>query len=91
MSTTGALMLTTIAVVLCSPIVREYLINYARSLIYTTALGLPTLAMIVSAYRLMRRGTTLQVSSFPCSSFVTTTSSNGLLKSNDSHRKHSGS
>jgi len=31
------------AIVLCSPILRDYLINYARSLIYTTALGLPTL------------------------------------------------
>ena len=47
---------------LCSPILRDYLINYARSLIYTTALGLPTLAMIVSAYTLMRRGDTVKVS-----------------------------
>lgn len=42
------------AILLCSPVMREYLINYARSLIYTTALGLPPLAMIKSAYRLMR-------------------------------------
>lgn len=50
------------AIVLCSPIMREYLINYARSLIYTTALGLPTLAMIRSVYRLMDSGGTQQVS-----------------------------
>ncbi|OAA71115.1 Pyridoxal phosphate-dependent transferase, major region, subdomain 1 [Akanthomyces lecanii RCEF 1005] len=34
------------AIVLCSPISRAYLINYARSLIYTTALGYPSLAAI---------------------------------------------
>lgn len=46
------------AVVLCPPIVREYLINYARSLIYTTALGLPTLAMIKTVYSFLREGET---------------------------------
>lgn len=40
---------------------REYLINYARSLIYTTAMGLPTLAMIKSVYRLMADGSTAEV------------------------------
>lgn len=46
------------AVVLCPPIMREYLINYARSLIYTTAMGLPTLAMIKTVYRFLREGQT---------------------------------
>lgn len=46
------------AILLCSPVMREYLINYARSLIYTTALGLPTLAMIKSAYKLMQSDVT---------------------------------
>ena len=54
-------LMTSLAIVLCSPIMREYLINYARSFIYTTAMGLPSLAMILSAYRLMRRGATVQV------------------------------
>ena len=34
---------------LCDPDTREYLINYARSLIYTTALGFPFLAAIRTA------------------------------------------
>ncbi|KAI6780904.1 putative 8-amino-7-oxononanoate synthase-like protein [Emericellopsis cladophorae] len=38
------------AIVLCSPTVREYLINYARSLIYTTAMAYPLLAAIGTAY-----------------------------------------
>ncbi len=49
------------AIVLCSSITREYLINYARSLIYTTALGLPTLAMIKSVYAFMKEGGTQKV------------------------------
>jgi 8-amino-7-oxononanoate synthase len=39
-----------IAIVLCSPTTRQYLINYARSLIYTTAMGYPMLAGIQTAY-----------------------------------------
>ncbi|KAJ5256560.1 Pyridoxal phosphate-dependent transferase major region subdomain 2 [Penicillium angulare] len=46
------------AVVLCGPEVREYLINYARSLIYTTALGFPFLAAIRTAYELLSSGET---------------------------------
>lgn len=46
------------AVVLCPPIMREYLINYARSLIYTTAMGLPTLTMIKTVHRFIRQGET---------------------------------
>lgn len=44
--------------VLCSPQVRDYLINYARSLIYTTALGYPFLASIRAAYEMMAEGDT---------------------------------
>lgn len=38
------------AIVLCSSTTRLYLINYARSLIYTTAMGYPLLAAIETAY-----------------------------------------
>ncbi|KAL4945115.1 hypothetical protein BDV06DRAFT_55813 [Aspergillus oleicola] len=41
------------AIVLCCPESRDYLINYARSLIYTTALGFPFLASIRAAYELL--------------------------------------
>ena len=44
---------------------REYLINYARSLIYTTALGLPILATVKSAYGLMASGNLNEVSAMP--------------------------
>ena len=47
-----------IAVVLCAPEVRDYLINYARSLIYTTALGYPFLASIRAAYEMLAEGET---------------------------------
>ncbi|KAJ5166306.1 uncharacterized protein N7482_005087 [Penicillium canariense] len=46
------------AVVLCGPETRDYLINYARSLIYTTALGFPFLASIRTAYELLSSGET---------------------------------
>ncbi|PYI10713.1 PLP-dependent transferase [Aspergillus sclerotiicarbonarius CBS 121057] len=46
------------AIVLCCPETREYLINYARSLIYTTALGFPFLASIRTAYELLAEGET---------------------------------
>lgn len=39
-----------LAIVLCSPTTRLYLINYARSFIYTTAMGYPLLAAIETAY-----------------------------------------
>lgn len=38
------------AIILCSSITREYLINYARSLIYTTAISFPVLAGIEAVY-----------------------------------------
>ncbi|KAJ5887702.1 8-amino-7-oxononanoate synthase [Penicillium taxi] len=44
------------AMVLCGPEIRDYLINYARSLIYTTALGFPFLASIRTAYELLSSG-----------------------------------
>lgn len=49
--------------VLCGPETRDYLINYARSLIYTTALGFPFLASIRTAYELLSSGETESVSS----------------------------
>lgn len=48
----------TIAVVLCSKIAREYLINYARTLIYTTAMSFPSLASIKASYDFMISGRT---------------------------------
>ncbi|KAL3477235.1 pyridoxal phosphate-dependent transferase [Aspergillus californicus] len=48
------------AIVLCCPDTREYLVNYARTLIYTTALGFPFLASIRSAYELLAEGETEQ-------------------------------
>lgn len=48
--------------VLCGPETRDYLINYARSLIYTTALGYPFLASIRAAYELLQNGETELVS-----------------------------
>jgi 8-amino-7-oxononanoate synthase len=48
--------------VLCGRETRDYLINYARSLIYTTALGFPFLASIRTAYELLSSGETDSVS-----------------------------
>ncbi|KAL4753523.1 hypothetical protein BDW72DRAFT_26698 [Aspergillus terricola var. indicus] len=48
------------AIVLCCADTRDYLINYARSLIYTTALGFPFLASIRAAYELLVEGKTEQ-------------------------------
>lgn len=47
-----------LAVVLCSQTTREYLINYARSLIYTTAMSFPSLASIRASYDFMISGKT---------------------------------
>ncbi|OAA63122.1 Pyridoxal phosphate-dependent transferase, major domain protein [Cordyceps fumosorosea ARSEF 2679] len=44
------------AIVLCSPTTRSYLINYARSFIYTTALGYPSLAAIQTTYEHLAGG-----------------------------------
>ncbi|KAI8168370.1 8-amino-7-oxononanoate synthase [Colletotrichum sp. SAR 10_70] len=44
------------AIVLCSQITRSYLINYARSLIYTTAMPFTALASIQTAYNFIMDG-----------------------------------
>ncbi|KAL1924053.1 uncharacterized protein VTP21DRAFT_7088 [Calcarisporiella thermophila] len=46
------------AVFLCNEITRSYLINYARSLIYTTFLSFPSLASVKCAYDLLISGDT---------------------------------
>ncbi|KAF2427858.1 PLP-dependent transferase [Tothia fuscella] len=46
------------AIVLCSPLVRSYLINYARPLIYTTFMPFPSLAAIKASYSLLQSGAT---------------------------------
>ncbi|KAG9676286.1 PLP-dependent transferase, partial [Aureobasidium melanogenum] len=38
------------AIILCSPLIKHYLVNYARPLIYTTFLSFPALAAIRAAY-----------------------------------------
>jgi 8-amino-7-oxononanoate synthase len=44
------------AIILCSPIIRLYLINYARPLIYTTFMSHPNLLAIRTAYDWLRMG-----------------------------------
>ena len=44
------------AVVLCSETTRQYLINYARSFIFTTAMSFPTLATIRTSYDFLAEG-----------------------------------
>lgn len=56
---------TVLAIALCCPDTREYLINYARSLIYTTALGFPFLASIRTAYEMLAEGETEEVCYHP--------------------------
>jgi len=46
------------AIVLCSPLVRSYLINYARPLIYATFMPFPSLAAIKASYSLLSSGRT---------------------------------
>ncbi|PVH81255.1 PLP-dependent transferase [Cadophora sp. DSE1049] len=46
------------AAILCSPLTREYLINYARPLIYSTSMSFPSLAAIKVVYSLMKQGAT---------------------------------
>jgi 8-amino-7-oxononanoate synthase len=47
-----------LAIILGSHTLREYLINYARSLIYTTFMSYPALALIKSSYALFQSGGT---------------------------------
>ncbi|KAK4997703.1 hypothetical protein LTR66_002933 [Elasticomyces elasticus] len=46
------------AIILCSELVRHYLVNYARSLIYTTFMSFPCLAAIRASYSLLQDGST---------------------------------
>lgn len=56
--TFGKAMASNGAIVLCSPVVRSYLINYARPLIFTTFMSYPTLVAIKVAYDWLRSGRT---------------------------------
>ncbi|KAI5298025.1 hypothetical protein KEM56_004380, partial [Ascosphaera pollenicola] len=44
------------AIVLCSPETREYLVNYCRAIIFTTAMGFPLLAAIRTSYEILSEG-----------------------------------
>lgn len=46
------------AIVICTPLTRQYLINYARPLIYTTFMSFPALAAIKAVYHFMAQGQT---------------------------------
>ncbi|KAK9235446.1 pyridoxal phosphate-dependent transferase [Lipomyces kononenkoae] len=49
------------AIVLCSEITKQYLVNYARPLIYSTFMSYPALAAIRSSYELLWTGQTENV------------------------------
>ncbi|KAK5100704.1 hypothetical protein LTR70_001395 [Exophiala xenobiotica] len=51
------------AVILCSPTIRSYLINYARPIIFTTFLSYPNLAAVKVAYEWLAAGKTETLSS----------------------------
>lgn len=53
------------AILLCSPLVRRYLLNYARPLIYTTFMSYPALAAIRASYTYLMQGRSATVSSGP--------------------------
>ncbi len=44
------------AIILCPPVIRLYLINYARPLIYTTFMSYPSLIAIKTAYSWLQSG-----------------------------------
>ncbi|KAK5135021.1 hypothetical protein LTR08_005681 [Meristemomyces frigidus] len=46
------------AILLCSPLIRQYLVNYARPLIYTTFMSYPALAAIRASYAYLADGKT---------------------------------
>ncbi|KAL2427130.1 8-amino-7-oxononanoate synthase [Exophiala dermatitidis] len=54
--TFGKALATNGAIILCSPLIRLYLINYARPLIYTTFMSYPNLVAIKTAYIWLRGG-----------------------------------
>lgn len=47
------------AAILCSPVIRQYMINYARPLIFTTFMSYPSLVAIRTAYNWMMEGKTI--------------------------------
>jgi hypothetical protein len=49
------------AIILGSPLLRHYLINYARPLIYTTFMPYPNLVAIHASYGLLSSGHTVKV------------------------------
>ncbi|KAK2745089.1 hypothetical protein FQN57_003996 [Myotisia sp. PD_48] len=51
------------AIILCCPLTRDYLINYARPLIFTSAMGLPSLVAVRTTYEMMSEGQTEQLQS----------------------------
>ena len=54
--TFGKALSATGAAVLCSPLTKRYLLNYARPLIYTTFMSFPALAAVRAAYELLDTG-----------------------------------
>lgn len=46
------------AILLCTPLIREYLINYARPIIYTTFMSFPAQAAIRASYSFLMEGKT---------------------------------
>jgi 8-amino-7-oxononanoate synthase len=54
----------TTAILLSSPLIRQYLINYARPLIYTTFLSYPALAAIRASYTYLISGKTEAVRTY---------------------------
>jgi hypothetical protein len=54
-----------LAVMLVNPLVREYLSNYARPLIYTTALSHPNIIAAQCVFDLLEDGTAKAVSPLP--------------------------
>lgn len=49
------------AIILCSPLVKQYLVNYARPLIYTTFMPFASLAAIHTSYNFLKAGHTVPV------------------------------
>ena len=59
------------AIILCSPVIRLYLINYARPLIYTTFMSYPSLIAIKTAYSWLQSGKANLVRRHSSPSFAT--------------------
>jgi 8-amino-7-oxononanoate synthase len=55
----GEVLMETKAIILGSPTLKHYLINYARPLIYTTFMSYPALALIRASYALLQSGQTV--------------------------------